>query len=169
MLRTQKTFVIISVFLFVFAFATSVKAWGVSISDPAIDAIRMKMIESVGVDTVVVSRFEAAQNRLSILEKRTSSLLSKTSDSCKSKSTAVKSLKEVETLLSSVHISNILTVPSNGKNKLEKSVINTSIADSIQAILSKSLAEMKSIVNTISECPQYKKQINNSSNVNPLR
>ena len=131
------------------------QTWGTTISDPAIDAARLQMINKVGVNTIVSARFQAAQNRLAIFDQRITSLLSKTSSTCLIKADAAKSLVAARTLLSSVDMGSLIVAPDK-KNSSTGPIIDASAAGSIKDTLEKSLLGMKDSVNKISSCPQYK-------------
>ena len=116
-------------------------AWGVTVSDPSIDVLRNELIKQIGVDKIIASRFESAIHRLSILDQRLSSRITKTSDYCKSKTIAIKALDEARKIIPSDQI----IIDSN--SKIDKVSFETN-----KAVLNKSLSGMKSVVETLSKC-----------------
>ena len=109
------------------------------------------MIQTVGVDAVITARFQAAFNRLNILDQRIVMLLSKTSNTCTQKVLATKTLASATKTLSAIDTSRVV-VPEATTAKL---VVDTVAVADIKSALDQSLVDMKSAITTLSLCPQY--------------
>ena len=147
--------------LFIFAFSIVFTAhaaeqkqqpvWGVTVHDAGVEQVRQKMIQTVGVDAVITARFQAAFNRLNILDQRIVMLLSKTSNTCTQKVLATKTLASATKTLSAIDTSRVV-VPEATTAKL---VVDTVAVADIKSALDQSLVDMKSAITTLSLCPQY--------------
>ena len=147
--------------LFIFAFSIVFTAhaaeqkqqptWGVTAHGPELDKARMQMIQYVGVDAAITARFQAAYNRLSILDQRIVMLLSKTSNTCPQKTLAIKTLDSATKTLATVDTSKIV-VPDESTTKL---VVDATAVSDIKTALDQSLVGMKDTITTLSLCPQY--------------
>jgi hypothetical protein len=148
-----------SLFIFVFSlisigYAAEQKQkpiWGVTAHGSELDKAREQMIQYVGVDTVITARFQAAYNRLNILDQRIFMLLSKTANTCPQKVTATKTLDSATKTLATVDTSK-LVVPDGTTTNL---IIDTTAVTDIKTALDQSLTDLKSTITTLSFCPQY--------------